>query len=99
MRKRQKSAHRTAARMCPMCRGEVDASGQCRRCGAYVGGRDWEVHVDGTDAAEVQRVAERLSGRAANQASKGTRNPWAAGSFYLAVAVVMIAVLLTAAKM
>lgn len=81
-----------------MCEGEVDASGRCTRCGAYVGGRDWMVHVEGTDATEVQRVAEKLSERS-RQASDGRRSPWAAGSFYLAAAIVLLVLLLTAAKL
>ena len=94
MAKRREFGRRTAGPfICPRCNGEVDASGRCTRCEAYLGGPGWEVHVEGTNAAEVQRVAEKLSGHR-RQAS-----PWSAGSFYLAATVVMVAVLLTAARM
>jgi hypothetical protein len=61
---------------CPMCFGKVDSSGRCTSCFAQVSGPGWEVHVEGTDADEVQRVAEKLSHDARGK-SESARSPGA----------------------
>ena len=84
---------------CPRCAGRVDSSGRCTRCAAYVGGRGWRIHVEGTDAGEVERVATALARRSGERALGESRSPWVAGSFYLTVAIVAVAVLLATARL
>jgi hypothetical protein len=75
----------------------------CRRCGAVIviTPKSTIVKVEGADADDVEQVAARLAaehGDAARRADAQVRGPWATGSFYLAVIVVLVAALLAAAR-
>jgi Flp pilus assembly protein TadB len=67
------------------------------KCGAqvWIRGRTTSIKVDGTDAQEVSDVTLRLTEQAAarREAAK-LRSPWFSGLFYIAVLVIVIALLL-----
>lgn len=76
----------------------------CRSCGAtiVITPEATSIQVEGTDADDVERVTSRLAtdhGDAARRADAQIRGPWATGSFYLAVFVVIVALLLATARL
>jgi hypothetical protein len=76
----------------------------CRSCGAtiVITPKSTIIKVEGADADEVEQVADRLAaehGDAARRADAQIRGPWATGSFYLAVILILVAALLAAARL
>jgi hypothetical protein len=59
-----------------------------------------KINVSGTDSKEVASVSRKLAKAAATERRERQRmrSPWVAGSFYLAVAAVVLYLLLVAAK-
>lgn len=86
---------------CPNC--DVDVAGAvCPQCGAVI---RWDLdgtvqlNVQGTSADEVSTVASDLAERVRlEQARRWLASPWLTGSFYLTVAVIVVVLLLSAAR-
>ena len=58
----------------------------------------WMLEVEGTDANEVQNVTAALMEKSQMKSPQKNPSPWASGSFYLTVFVVVIASLLVVAN-
>ena len=84
---------------CPYC-GVVVSGGSkfCPSCGASIRHRDWQVEVSGHDAREVEQVAQALVSSMSSKKDVHVQGPWLSGSFYLATMIVVVTVLLVAAK-
>lgn len=88
---------------CPNC--DVDVAGAvCPQCGAVI---RWDLdgtvqlNVQGTSADEVSTVASDLAERVRLEQARrrlASPSPWLTGSFYLTVAVVVVVLLLSAAR-
>jgi hypothetical protein len=84
---------------CYYCGGTVGKNGWCTNCAAYIAMRGVHIEVSGDDATEVQQVARELSCALAQHRDRPPRpSPWFSGSFYLACAVVILAVILATAR-
>lgn len=91
--------------ICHMCGGRVESRmahgerGYCVQCGAFVRIGKTRIEVHGEDASEVATVARQLSDdAAARDQVERLRSPWVSGTFYLAVVVVTIALLMTVGR-
>lgn len=96
--------------LCSSCHrdiGRVDGAGDgemetfCQSCGALINfdGRRASISVRGHDAGEVAAVSGQLARDiVARREAARLRSPWISGSFYLAVAVVVVAMLLVVAR-
>lgn len=76
--------------------------GKCLNCYAEIAiwGTGRKISVSGADHREVLAVVKGISESDAKiTASKKFNNPWMAGSFYLCAGIVVIAVLLVAARL
>ncbi len=77
----------------------------CASCGATLWVGDTVIEVQGSDAAEVQRVAGELATQEAarraeqRQAEKALAGPWSTGLFYLLAAVVLVGAVLAVAAL
>ncbi len=61
--------------------------------------KDWTLEVSGKNADEVESVAKGLASSLGKEPTLTARSPWISGSFYLAVLVTVVTLLLVAARL